>query len=97
MGSHTMHFWDKHQHLKRMRASGLFRVTKEIVLHNIEQGGAERLVGLELSQGGVATLLKNGMSEEIGVTALREPQCHHHWRRMAMQRNTSLRPLLTPT
>jgi hypothetical protein len=43
------------------------------VLHNVEQGGAERLVGLELSQGGVATMLKNGMSEEeIGVTALRE-------------------------
>jgi hypothetical protein len=56
-----------------MRASGRFRVTREIVLHHVEQGGAERLVGLELSQGGVATLLKNGVSEqEIGITALRE-------------------------
>jgi hypothetical protein len=38
-----------------------------------EEGGAERFVGLELSQDGVATLLKNGVSEdEIGITALRE-------------------------
>ena len=56
-----------------MRESGQFSLTKEIVLHNVEQGGAERLVGIELSQGGVATLLKNGVSEqEIGITALRE-------------------------
>jgi ubiquinone/menaquinone biosynthesis C-methylase UbiE len=65
--------WNKQQHLERMRASGQFRLTKEIVLHHVEQGGAERLIGLELSQGGVATLLKNGVSEdEIGITALRE-------------------------
>jgi SAM-dependent methyltransferase len=65
--------WDKHEHLERMRQSGQFRLTKEIVLHNVEQGGVERLVGLELSQGGVASLRKNGVSEdEIGITALRE-------------------------
>jgi len=66
-------FWEKHMHLRRMRESGLFRVTKEILMHNVEHGGAERLVGLELSQGGVAMLLKSGMNErEIGITALRE-------------------------
>lgn len=71
--SRDVRAWDKHRHLERMRASGEFRITKEVVLHNVEQGGAERLVGLELSQGGVATLLKNGVSEEeIGITALRE-------------------------
>jgi len=71
--SRDVRAWDKPKHLERMRASGQFRVTKEIVLHNVEQGGAERLVGLELSQGGVATLLKNGVSEdEIGITRLRE-------------------------
>jgi SAM-dependent methyltransferase len=70
--SRDWRFWEKHQHLERMRASGLFRVTREIVLHNVEQGGAERLVGLELSQGAVWMLLKNGVSEdEIGITALR--------------------------
>jgi SAM-dependent methyltransferase len=71
--SRDVRSWDKQQHLARMRESGQFRLTKEIVLHHVEQGGAERLVGLELSQGGVATLLKNGVSEdEIGITALRE-------------------------
>jgi ubiquinone/menaquinone biosynthesis C-methylase UbiE len=55
-------YWDKHAHMKRMRESGQFRVTKEILLHSIEEGGAERFVGLELSQGGVATLLKNGVA-----------------------------------
>ena len=68
-----MRSWDKQQHLERMGESGQFRFTKEIVLHHVEQGGTERLVGLELSQGGVATLLKHGVGEdEIGITALRE-------------------------
>jgi SAM-dependent methyltransferase len=71
--SRDVRSWDKREHLERMRQSGQFRVTKEIVLHNVEQGGVERLVGLELSQGGVATLRKNGVSEdEIGIIALRE-------------------------
>jgi SAM-dependent methyltransferase len=71
--SRDVRSWDKQQHLERMRASGQFRFTREILLHNVEQGGVERLVGLELSQGGVATLLKHGISEgEIGITALRE-------------------------
>jgi SAM-dependent methyltransferase len=71
--SRDVRSWNKQQHLERMRASGQFRLTKEIVLHSIEQGGVERLVGLELSQGGVATLRKNGVSEEeIGIAGLRE-------------------------
>lgn len=71
--SRDVRSWNKQQHLERMRASGQFRLTKEVMLHHVEQGGAERLVGLELSQGGVATLVKNGVSEdEIGITALRE-------------------------
>lgn len=71
--SRAVRSWDKGQHLQRMRESGQFRLTKEILLHHVEQGGADRLVGLELSQGGVATLIKNGVSEdEIGISALRE-------------------------
>jgi SAM-dependent methyltransferase len=71
--SRDVRYWDKHSHLERMRESGLFRATREILLEHVEQGGAERFIGLELSQGGVATLLKNGVSEdEIGITALRE-------------------------
>jgi SAM-dependent methyltransferase len=64
--------WDKSGHLKRMQASAQFRFTKEIVVHHTEMGNAERLVGLAMSQGGVATLLKFGLTEEeIGVPQFR--------------------------
>ena len=64
--------WAKHEHLARMQASGRFRYVKEIVVHNQEIGNADLLVGLMASQGGVATLLKNGLSEaEIGLDEFR--------------------------
>jgi ubiquinone/menaquinone biosynthesis C-methylase UbiE len=56
--------WDKPHHLSRMQASGCFRYTKEIVLHHIDRGNAERFVGLLLSQGNVMTLLKAGFRED---------------------------------
>lgn len=65
--------WSKDGHLARLRASGRFGFTKEIVLHHAESGNAERLVGLVLSQGGVETLLKAGLTEaEMGLDRLRE-------------------------
>jgi ubiquinone/menaquinone biosynthesis C-methylase UbiE len=65
--------WRKEEHLLRMQASGRFRYAKEVVVHSVEQGNAERLIGLAFSQGGVMTLLKNGLGEdEIGLTAFRE-------------------------
>lgn len=65
--------WNKDGHLERIRQSGRFRYVKEVALHHVERGGAERLVGLALSQGEIATLLKHGIGEdEIGITALRE-------------------------
>ncbi len=64
--------WSKDQHLSRMRASGCFRLTKEIAVHSVESGNAERYVGLAMSQGSLQTLLKAGISEqEIGLTAFR--------------------------
>lgn len=64
--------WDKAGHLGRMQASGKFRYVNEIVLHHVEQGNASRLIGLAMSQGSIATLLKHGMSEdEIGATDFR--------------------------
>lgn len=64
--------WSKDGHLDRMRASGCFRYTKEIAIHHIDTGNADRLVGLMLSQGSVMTLLKHGFStEEIGLDRLR--------------------------
>jgi ubiquinone/menaquinone biosynthesis C-methylase UbiE len=65
--------WDKSGHLDRMRASGCFRFTKEIAVHHIDSGNADRLVGLALSQGALMSLVKIGVSEaELGVEALRE-------------------------
>lgn len=65
--------WTKDGHLARIRESGRFRYVKEILVHNTESGDADRLVGLALSQGGVETLLKQGLSEdEIGLTEMRE-------------------------
>jgi SAM-dependent methyltransferase len=68
----TVKAWPKHEHLGWMRASGHFRYTREVVLHSVEPGNAERLVGLALSQGHVATPLKHGLSEdELGLAELR--------------------------
>jgi len=43
--------WPKAGHLGRMRASGSFRVCREVVLHSVEQGDAERVGGLARSLG----------------------------------------------
>jgi ubiquinone/menaquinone biosynthesis C-methylase UbiE len=65
--------WPKDQHLSKIQSSQLFRYAREITLHSIEMGNTERLIGLALSQGGLATVLKAGISEdEAGLTALRE-------------------------
>jgi ubiquinone/menaquinone biosynthesis C-methylase UbiE len=65
--------WPKDQHLENIRRSGFFRIARESTFHKIESGNIERLVGLARSQGSVAALLKEGVSEEeIGLTELRE-------------------------
>ncbi len=65
--------WDKANHLSKMVESGSFRFTKEIAIHQIEEGNAERLVGLLISQGAVMSLIKAGMVEsELGIDVLRE-------------------------
>ena len=64
--------WPKEQHLDRMQASGCFCFTKEILLHHIEMGNAERLVGMARSQGGFMGLLKRGLTgAQIGLDELR--------------------------
>jgi ubiquinone/menaquinone biosynthesis C-methylase UbiE len=55
--------WAKQEHLAQITASGHFRHVREIVLHSIEQGSAARLVGLALSQGSIATLLRHDASQ----------------------------------
>lgn len=41
----------KPEHLDRMRASGQFRSCREILLHSVEEGSAERVVGFARSLG----------------------------------------------
>ena len=73
---HQVRKWAKHEHLKRMTMSNHFRYTKEIVLHQGDEGNADRFVGVFLSQGGIRSLLKSGHTEvELGIEAFRN-QCH---------------------
>ena len=37
--------WEKSGHLRRMRESGLFRFCRELLLHSLEEGDADRVVG----------------------------------------------------
>jgi ubiquinone/menaquinone biosynthesis C-methylase UbiE len=65
--------WSKDGHLQRMRDSGCFRFTKEIVLHHLEPGNAERLIGLLMSQPHVMMLIKGGYAEaQLGIDVFRE-------------------------
>lgn len=65
--------FEKAGHLARMQAGGRFRFTREFMLHHVDEGSAERLVGLALSLGSVQSLLKLGLtSTEIGVDRLRQ-------------------------
>ena len=64
---------EKEGHLERMRASGLFRFTREALVHSRERGGAERIVGMAFSLGPLTVLLEDGMTEEeLGLAQLRE-------------------------
>jgi SAM-dependent methyltransferase len=63
----------KRGHLERIAGSGLFRHAREVGLHSRDQGDAERIANLALSQGGAAALLAEGATEdELGLTALRQ-------------------------
>ncbi len=65
--------WPKSEHLQRLRSCGRFSFVKEVMLHSVEVSPLTRLIGILLSQGGVKTLLDNGVAEEhIGIDALRE-------------------------
>jgi SAM-dependent methyltransferase len=65
--------YSKEGHLDRIRASGHFRYTREIVLHSRDRGTAGRIVGMALSLGPLTVMLQEGVSEEeVGLAALRE-------------------------
>jgi SAM-dependent methyltransferase len=55
-----------------LEKSGAFRQTRELVVHSVEDGDGERLIGFALSEGSLRTLLEAGASEsDIGLDQLR--------------------------
>ena len=53
--------------------SGVFRHTRELLLHSVEEGNGDRLVGFALSEGSTRTVLEAGASEtDVGLDQLRE-------------------------
>lgn len=65
--------WPKEQHLERMRASGLFRHCREVLLHSIEEGDAQRIGGFTRSLGlPVADLSDAELEQELGIDQLEE-------------------------
>jgi SAM-dependent methyltransferase len=65
--------WPKKEHLERMRASGSFRFCRELVLHSVEAGDAERVVGFARSLGlPVADATDDELERELRVDDLEE-------------------------
>jgi ubiquinone/menaquinone biosynthesis C-methylase UbiE len=63
--------WAKHKHLERMRASGRFRYCREVVLHSVEEGDAERVSGLARSLGlPVADIDDTKLEQELRIDEL---------------------------
>jgi SAM-dependent methyltransferase len=70
--NHPPPTWSKAEHLARMQASHCFRFTAQFVIHQEEQGHAERYVGLFLSRSTVVALSQAGLREaDLGVDELR--------------------------
>jgi SAM-dependent methyltransferase len=65
--------WPKEKHLERMRASGRFRFCRELVLHSIEEGNAQRIVGFTRSLGlPVADVNDEELERELRVDILED-------------------------
>lgn len=65
----TLKIWPKDKHLERMRASGHFRFTREVLLHHIEQGDAARF--LEMGQSNAFSNQFQFTDQEIGLERLK--------------------------
>lgn len=63
--------WAKQGHLERMRASGRFAHCREIVLHSLEDGNADRVGGLARSHGlPVADASDEELEQELRIDEL---------------------------
>lgn len=63
--------WPKHEHLERIRSSGRFGFCREILLHSVEEGDADRVVGFTRSLGlPVVDISYEDADDELGVHEL---------------------------
>lgn len=59
--------------MQRITESGRFAQTREVIVHSIEKGDAQRLIGLAMSMGHVGTVLRKGMTlEQIGYEKFKQ-------------------------
>jgi SAM-dependent methyltransferase len=64
--------WSKGGHLERLRSSGYFGFTRELMFNQPVSGGADRFVALMSSQGSYQALRRVGLSDEdMGATQFR--------------------------
>jgi len=73
--AHSLKIWSKNTHLDRMRESGHFRFTREVVLHHIEQGDATRF--LEMMRTNAFSHQFQFTEQEIGFDRLRQAALQH--------------------
>ncbi len=71
----TLKIWPKDQHLERMRESGHFRFTREVVLHSIEHGDAARF--LEMMRSNAFSQQFQFTDQEIGFDRLSQAAFHY--------------------
>jgi len=64
--------WRKSGHLDRMRESGHFRFCREVLLHSIDEGDADRIVGFAYSLGLPAAIDDPDLEKELHVGELEE-------------------------
>jgi SAM-dependent methyltransferase len=65
--------WSKSGNLGRIRDSGHFRRAREVLIHSLEEGDAERFCGLTVTVGLLERWLTAGKSEaELGLDTLRK-------------------------
>lgn len=71
----TLKIWPKEQHLNRMRESGHFRFTREVLLHAIEQGDAARF--LKMMRSNAFSQMFQFTDQEIGLDRLTQAALHY--------------------
>ena len=76
--TNTLQRWSKEEHLDRMRQSGHFRYTREVLLHSIEQGDAARFLEMILTNAFSHQFkLQTITEQEVGFDRLTQAAFHY--------------------